>query len=440
MGETRSEPSLLSGAVTRPESARPFETGGEAQGHYVIRAGLIATIGLNIRAFFRGQLAYLQQHGFHFTVITSDPTPENIELPDGANYLSVPLTRSITPWTDLRSIWKLWRILVRRRLDMVQYTTPKGALLASIAAVLARVPIRIYLFWGVYYSTQTGIKRQFFKLLEKLTCRLSTHVLFDGHGIRTFALAEGLSSESQSSVIGHGSDNGVDLEYFDRESWVSEARDVRIRWSIPPEAVVIGAVMRLVGDKGINELVEGFRRLTEHDRQIWLLLVGPLEDKHAPRHDVLSIMRRHPRIVLAGLQTDVRPYYAAMDLFVLPTYREGFSAVTLEAAAMTLPVITTDAIGAAETILDGRTGLVVPARSVGPLADAMRRLVENPDLRHAMGRAGRRFVQEHFEQRVFWEQLRRHREELLIASGRFVRHNGRLVPQTDSRRQPSGVC
>ncbi|MFH0983852.1 MAG: glycosyltransferase family 4 protein, partial [Planctomycetota bacterium] len=395
---------------------------------------MITCSPVGVRAFFQGQFAYLQEQGFQFTVVCPEATRPSLLLPDATAYVAVALNRTITPWSDLRALWRVWGMFRRGRFDLVQYTTPKGALVGSLAAFAARVPVRLYLAWGIYYVGQTGLKRALFKILDRLICRLSTHVTFDGFGIRQFALHEGLCSPQKSSVVGQGSDNGIDLTLFDPERWREAGRTLRRQYGIPDDALVIGSVMRLVGDKGINELVVAFESVAAERPNVRLLLVGCEEEKDRPRPETRERLANDPRIIITGIQDNIFPYYTAMDLFALPTYREGFSAVTLEAAAMALPVVTTAVIGAGESIVDGRTGFAVPAKSVTPLADALARLLEDPQLRQVMGQAGRRWIAEKFEQRKFWEAVRRHREDLLVRSGRFALENGRLVRHRRSHR------
>jgi glycosyltransferase involved in cell wall biosynthesis len=391
------------------------------------KACLISTVKINIRSFFKGQFAYLQERGFSFTVISNEPTRDGMELPEDTNYISIPITRSITPITDLKSIFKLVRIFRREKFDLVQYTTPKGAILGSIAAFIAKIPIRLYLMWGIYYVGQNGVKRELFKFLDSMACRLSTHITFDGFGIRKFAIEEQLCTEENSSVVGRGGDNGIDLSIFDPEKWKEEGNGIRESLGIPSNGVVIGTVMRMVGDKGINELVTAFDKIAANNDNVYLLLVGPEEEKDPPRPETLEKMKNNPKIKAVGLQTNVLPFYAAMDIFALPTYREGFSAVTLEAQAMELPVVTTDAIGAGETILDNETGFVVPVRKVDELSFALSKLVIIKYLRTKIGQAGRKYIQENFEQKNFWKAILDHRLGLLRKSGLFEEIDGKLV-------------
>ncbi len=378
-----------------------------------IRACHISSVGMNVKYFFRGQFAYLAQRGFGYTVITSEPTRDWLELPDSTEYISIPITRSISPLTDLCSCWKMFRLFRQRKYDFVQYTTPKGALLGSIAAFLARVPVRLYLLWGIYYVGQKGLRRHFFKFLERLSCRLSTHVNFDGFQLRQFAIDEGLARYDNSSVIGEGSDNGIDIAMFDPERWREAGQETRKQWNIPADALVIGSIMRLAGDKGINELATAFDRVSHGNDKVYLLIAGPQEERDRPRAEAERILRTHPRVRLVGSQDNVLPYYAAMDIFCLPTYREGFSAVDLEAQAMAVPVVTTKAIGASEVIVDGLTGVAVPVKDIRALTMALTRLLNDAGLRHRMGQAGRARILEKFEQSVFWAAVVRQRLSLL---------------------------
>lgn len=392
------------------------------QAGQVIKACHISCVGSNVQAFFRGQFDYLQKQGFAFTVITSEPTRDGLGLPDETAYHSIPLTRSITPFTDIRSIWRLYRIFRRNKFDLVQYTTPKGALLGSIAAWLARAPVRLYLMWGIYYVGQSGLKRWLFRFLDRLACRLSTHIAFDGSDTRLFAIADKLCRGDQSTVVGHGSANGIDLNKFNPDRLTQSGLEVRQQWAIPQNAKVIGSVMRLVGDKGVNELVSAFDLICQNHPEVYLLLVGPEEEKDKPLSETIERMRDNPRIITVGQQTEIAAYYAAMDCFALPTYREGFGVVNLEAAAMRLPVVTTDAIGARGSIIDDQTGILVQPKNVKELTEALVRLLDDTELSWTMGHAGRKWVEENFEQGKLWKDILQHRQQLLIDGGRIRRH------------------
>jgi len=383
---------------------------------YKIKACHISSIGFNIRAFFKGQFDFLRNHGWDYTVVTSEPSREGLGLPDDCEYVSIPVTRRFTPIIDLIAIYRLYRLFHKGAYDLVQYTTLKGSILGSIAAFFAKIPVRLYLMRGAYYMGQSGLKRKLFKMLDTLICRLSTHIEFDGFQIRKFAINEGLCRMQKTSVIGEGSDNGVDTILFNKDRHLEEGRSIRSRYGIGEKAVVIGSVMRIVTDKGINELVDAFTGIYLKDNNVFLLLVGREEEKNAPRKDIIEKIRSHSQIISVGQQDNVAPYYAAMDIFSLPTYREGFSAVNLEAAAMQLPVVTTDIIGARDSIVDGVTGMVVSARDSGQLKTAILRLVNNSDLRKNMGISGRKWVEEKFEQQKFWRELLKEREELILST------------------------
>jgi glycosyltransferase involved in cell wall biosynthesis len=203
------------------------------------------------------------------------------------------------------------------------------------------------------------------------------------------------------------------MTYFDPAKAFEAGRAVRRQWKIPEDAVVIGNAGRLTRDKGIAELVSAFDSLAQRRPDCYLLLVGPDDARSPLPTEISTRIARHDRIRAVGRQSDMPAFYAAMDIFVLPSYREGFGVVNLEAAAMELPVVTTDTTGVRESIEDEVTGLLVPVARVPELEAAMERLAADPELRRRLGRAGRQRVQDLFEQGKFWDALYRHRRALL---------------------------
>ncbi len=378
-----------------------------------VRVCVAATIALTVEVFYRGQFDHLFAKGFRFTVLTGPDGWHEVPLPPHVRQVVMPLRWSMSPLQDLLAVWKMVWFFRRNRFDLVQYCTPKAALLVSLAAFLAGVPQRLYLMWGIYYVAQSGWRRRIFKSMEKLACRLSTHISPDSQSNREFAAREGLFPLSKSSVVGSGSANGIDLRRFDPSALADGRRRIRQEWDIPDGAFVFGSVMRLIRDKGVNELVKAFDLISRNVESAYLLLVGSQEGSSHLDQETQAILASNTRIRRTGRQADVAPYYTAMDLFVLPTYREGFGVVNLEAAAMCLPVITTDTDGVRESIEPGVTGLLVPVRAVEPLRQAMLTLMSDPQRRADMGRAGRRRVQEKFEQSIFWHALELHRRQLL---------------------------
>lgn len=376
---------------------------------------ILTTVGLSVKSFYRGQLAALRDAGFEVTVVCAEEARLREALPDGVRFVPVGFSRVISPLADAAALWRLVRLFRRERFDMVQYSTPKASLLGAIAAWAARVPVRIYILWGLYYVGQQGFKYTLFKGFERLICRLSHRILPIAREMVDFALAEGLGRREQYEVMLNGSACGVDVEVFDPATWAPQRNVIRNQHHLPEQAVVIGTVARLTGDKGINELVQAFERLSAEVAGVYLLLVGTQEEKDRLSSESEYIIRNNPRVRLAGWQDNPLPYYAAMDVFVLPTYREGFGEVNLEAQAMGLPVVSTDVIGPRESVEDGVTGFLVPAKSVEGVYEAMRKLAADKELRRQMGQKGRERVLAKFDRRAMIAAVVEHRLSLLKA-------------------------
>ncbi len=384
----------------------------------MIRLCIVVTIPETINAFWGKQLNFLQKNGYEITLVAAEPSNDRENafiqnLPAGIRYETVAMTRVVKPWQDLKAFLRIYRILKKGRFDIVQYVTPKASLLGSLAARLAGVPVRLYLMWGLYYVTQTGFRKFMFKTFEKITCRCSTAIAPDSKGNCKFAVEEGLCKADKISVVGQGSANGVDVDVFDPEKLKDTGRNIRKQLNIPDAAIVFGCVAAIVGDKGINELIEAFVEISKSNRDAYLLYVGQTAEKDPIKEANLKILSNHEKIIALGWQREPQNYMAAMDVFVLPTYREGFGVVNIEASAMALSVISTDVPGPRESIVDGRTGLLVPARTVEPLILAMQKLLDDRDLACELGRAGRQRVMENYEQKMLWNKILEHRKSLL---------------------------
>lgn len=388
----------------------------------MVKLCIMTTVPGTIQAFVGPvQIEYLQQNGFDVTVLTSskDPCGLPLSVPKGVAYEVVPMTRTITPWQDIKALIKVYLILKKGRFDIIQYATPKASLLGSIAGWMAGIPVRLYLMWGLYYITQNGFKRTIFKTIEKIVCRLSTVIAPDSKGNCKLAVQEGLCKADKISVVGHGSANGVDTIRFDPDHLTQTGKNIRANLNIPEKATVLGCVAPIVRDKGINELIEAFTRIAQLYPDVYLLYVGQVSEKDPVKDSTLRTMDNHKKIIHLGWQTEPEKYMAAMDIFVLPTYREGFGAVNVEASAMRLPVISTDVPGPQESIVNGETGLLVPAKTVAPLVEAIQRLLDNPGFAKQLGTAGRHRIQELYEQKKLWKTIVEHRRKLLIQSGCF---------------------
>lgn len=372
------------------------------------KIAVLATISDTIKAFYEGQFECFIQAGINTTVICADDPDLRNWLPVETLFIPVDLTRVINPLKDLKVICRLLKIFYKEEFDLVQYSTPKAALLASVASFLARVPARVYLLWGLYYQGQSGIKRTILKLVERITCLLSTHILPNSYEMVDVAEQDGIVRRSKCEVILNGSACGVDLEELNPDNYKHCRETIRNELKIPQDAVVIGVFSRLTGDKGINEIVAAFRQITQQLNNVFLLVIGNQEVKDWLKPETEEVLRTHPKIRALGRQETLLPYYAAIDIFCLPSYREGFPQSPLEAQAMELPVVATDIMGNREAVVNNQTGLLVKPRSSETLIEPLQNLIFNPELRKQMGRKGKERVKQKFDRKDVFRAVVEH--------------------------------
>jgi glycosyltransferase involved in cell wall biosynthesis len=364
----------------------------------------ITTIPLTQWMFLRGQSAYLKSQGFELYSITSPgELLDKLVERDEVIAIPVPISRQISPLSDLVSLLRLYAAIRRIKPDIVHLSTPKAALLGSIAAWAARVPTRLFFIRGFLTTGATGSMRQLLRFLETLTARLCQHHLCVSPSLLTFARAEGILKPGQGAVAGNGMSNGIDTSRFDPETVSDPPAEIATLRGQP----VIGFVGRLVRDKGIEELAAAWAELREAFPRAHLLLVGPWETRDAIDPAIRARLESDPRVHLPGFvaNADLPAYYGMMSLFVYPSHREGFPNAPMEAAAMGLPVITTDALGCIDAVEDGVTGKVVPVGDTTALTAAIRAALSDPVKGQAQGRAGREWVERLFRQEVLWEAL-----------------------------------
>jgi glycosyltransferase involved in cell wall biosynthesis len=371
-----------------------------------VRLVHVTTAGLAL-GFLRGQVRYMKSRGLDVLAVSSPGDGvAAFQETEGVLVHPIPMLRRIAPSRDLVALARLFRYLRAVRPQIVHAHTPKGGLLGTTAAWLARVPVRIYHIRGLRFMTATGGRRALLRLTEKVSCTLAHHVLCVSPSVRDVAVQEGICSSRKLVVLGNGSGNGVDAaKRFDPARWTSVRAATRIAHGIPADALVVGFVGRVVRDKGITELVQSWQQLREQYCTLHLLLVGPFEPEDPLPDSVNEVLRSDGRIHLAGPQVDPAPFYAAMDLVVLPTYREGFPNVPLEAAAMALPVVATRIAGCIDAIRDGVTGTLVRPRDPVALADAIGAYLRQPELRDRHGRAGRHWVLNAFRPEAIWNAV-----------------------------------
>lgn len=357
--------------------------------------------------FLRGQTAYMRERGVELSFVSS-PGPELDEFgaAEGAPVRGVPMERRITPLKDLVALARLYRHFRETEPDIVHAHTPKGGLLGTIAATLARVPRRIYHMRGLPLMGATGAKRVLLTITERVSCTLATDVLCVSHSLREKAIELRLVRADRITVLGAGSGQGVDTDRFDPARFTPEDRAaIRARIGVPADALVYGFVGRIVRDKGIHELAEAWAQVRGQLPHAYLVVVGPFEEGDPIDPAVKRALEADERVRLLGPRKDTPPLYAAMDVVVLPSYREGFPNVPLEAASMERPVIVTRVAGCIDAVEHEATGLVVEPRSSASLARAMERYATSAELRLEHGRRGRARVQREFRRERLWSGL-----------------------------------
>jgi len=367
--------------------------------------------------FLRGQPRYMRERGYRLTVVTAPgPALDAFAVRESVDAHAVTMTRRISPRADAESLTRLVMLLRRLRPDIVHAHTPKGGLLGMTAAVAAGVSRRIYHMRGLPLVTAHGVSRVLLTASERTSCALASEVLAVSHSLRGVALSSRLCAPSKIRVLAGGSGNGVDTDRFDLARLGDEARAaMRARHGIPEDAVVIGFVGRLVKDKGVVELMAAFEALARTRPALHLLVGGIYEERDPVPPETRSALKKHPRVHLLGFVDDTPPVYAAIDVLALPTYREGFPNVPLEAAAMRRPVVATRVPGCVDAVEDGVTGTLVPAGDAEALAGALGRYVDDADLREAHGRAGRTRVETSFRRERIWEALAGVYDELITS-------------------------
>ena len=349
-----------------------------------------STVPGSLETFCKGLLKELQGEGYEVVAVSApgDALSE-IREREGVRTVEVPMERRISPLKDLRSLWRMIRVFRKEKPDMVHSITPKAGLLSMIAGKICRVPVRIHTFTGLRFPTEVGFKKRLLKFTDALTCIFATHIFAEGQGVKNDLIANHITKKNVQ-ILGNGSINGVDTELFDP---VIPELNERARGLVDDSVFSFIFVGRLVGDKGLNELVEAFALLNKENPKTRLLLLGEKEEElDQLKKETWAEIETNPAINYLGFNLDVRPYLCAADCLVLPSYREGFPNVVLEASSMELACIVTDINGSNEIVVNGETGLIVQPRSVDELRQAMISLAIDKQKTKKMGMEARRRI------------------------------------------------
>ncbi|MDF2476037.1 MAG: glycosyl transferase group 1 [Sphingobacterium sp.] len=373
--------------------------------HTIIR---ITTVPISLRVLLKGQLRYMSKY-FEIKAVSSPSSELDLVAEiEGIKVSSVKMSREITPIKDIRSLWNMYRLLRRNKPMIVHTHTPKAGVIGMIASLLAGIPIRMHTVAGLPLMEARGVKRIILNLVEKITYRCATHVYPNSRGLFDFILENKFVNLDKLKVIGNGSSNGINTEFFNPDAVTQVVRDeLNARLGIRKVDFVFIFVGRIVGDKGINELITAFLKIQDNSEfNAKLLLVGELESDLDPLSvETLKEIENNNSIISVGFQRDVRPYFAISDVLVFPSYREGFPNVVMQAGAMGLASIVSDINGCNEIIIEGTNGLIVPPKSSLALAQAMKKVILRKDLLYLLKQNARPMIIARYEQNIVWEEI-----------------------------------
>ena len=380
----------------------------------------ITTVPLSLNVLLKGQLRFMASNGFDVKGVSSEGEElKEVHENEGIAVEAITMSRKITPFQDLKSLWEMWNFLRKEKPQIVHTHTPKAGIIGMLAARLAGVPHRLHTVAGLPLMEATGTKRKILNFVEKLTYSSATRVYPNSKGLYDFILQNNFTQSNKLKIIANGSSNGIDTVFFSPDQ-VTETERVTLRekLNIQPDDFVFVFVGRIVSDKGINELIKAFSELQAVENNeptgIKLLLVGGLENDLDPLNsETLAEINQNKDIISVGFQQDVRSFFAIADALVFPSYREGFPNVVMQAGAMGLPSIVSDINGCNEIIIEGENGLIIPPKNVEKLKEKMLTLAKDKNLYTKLKGNSRRMIENRYEQSVVWNALLEEYEGLL---------------------------
>lgn len=365
----------------------------------------ITTVPISLNILLKGQLKYMREQGYE-VIAASAAGSEVAEIcnREGVTHFKIDFTRTLSPLKDLKALWQLIRLMQKEKPDIVHTHTPKAGLLGMMAAKITGVKHRMHTVAGMPLMQASGLTKSILRFTEKITYFCAQTVYPNSYRLEEYMVKEFPAYKRKFKIIGEGSSNGINTAYFSGDQISGDQQEkLRLKHGLPNDALVFVFVGRIVEDKGIHELVEAFLALSG---TAYLLLVGPFEDEREPVNaEVREAIATNPQIIHVGFQKDIRPFLALADVFVFPSYREGFPNVVLQAAAMELPSIVSDINGCNEIITHHENGLIVPVKEADQLKSAMEKLMDNPQKRRALAAKARPSILEKYDQQKVWEAI-----------------------------------
>ena len=370
----------------------------------------VSTIPMSLNLLLKGQLKFLNQD-FEVTAISgAGKDLEIVKNREDVKIHTIEMQRQISPFQDLKSLFLLYRYLKKEKPDIVHSITPKAGLLTMLAGKMAGVPIRMHTFTGLIFPNKKGIMKRVLIVMDQLLCWAATHVYPEGNGVKNDLIKYKITKKPLK-IIANGNVNGIDTEEYNPELF-SEVnhKTLRQKLKISPEDFVFVFVGRLVIDKGLKELLGAFSTVSKEFPNAKLVLVGPKENTP---NNIFSEIQNNKNIIAVGYQEDVMPYFGMADVFVLPSYREGFPNTVLQAGAMNLPSIVTDVSGSNEIIQQHKNGIIIPPKNQKELEKAMAKLLTNSGFLLSLKSNTRNRIIQLFDKNLVWKELKEEYVRLL---------------------------
>lgn len=368
----------------------------------------ILTVPVTVRAFFIPQLKYLSENGFDVSVICSSDNSLQSELGEKIHFIPVDMPRGLSIFKSISVIRKLIKIFKQESFNFIQYSTPNAALYGAIAAKICRVKIRNYHLMGFRYLGAKGILKVILKLLEKITCRLSSSIECVSKSNLELGVEEGIFAKNKATVVWNGSTGGIDLDRFSIENRTEWRNEIRNKLGYSKNDFIYGFVGRITKDKGIDELLEAFLNSAHNAK---LLMVGEFENEQKLNQELLSNAKSNNQIKFVGAVNDVEKYFAAIDMLVLPSYREGFGNVVIESAAMGTPAIVSDIPGPRDAVIPNKTAILVPPNNTMALENIFSTV--SKETIKSLGKEAADFSKNNFDQNILNKYILERKNYLL---------------------------
>lgn len=377
----------------------------------------VFTLATTAESFFDGQFAYLSEAGYDLHLVASTEPSQDFCERNKVTFHKIDVARRVDINADMNAIYELCKLIKQEKFDAVFGHTPKGALVAMCAAWLSGVKFRVYYRHGLIYTTTTGIKRKIFKTVEQLTALLATNIVNVSPSLSKLAVKDHLNGKRKQTVIGSGTCGGIDAINVFNPQYLSSETQAKLRKVVVGDCdFVVGFCGRLCKDKGISELIDGFKLFQSNHPEIKseLLLIGPYDERDIIANETKLEIESNPDIIVTGRQDKsmLPSLYAFMDVFVFPSYREGFGMCVIEASAMEVPVLVSKSHGCIDSIRENVTGRYIDI-SAQSIANGLEDLIDN-ELRTKLGTGGRKFVVDNFDHKVIWPLIEDYYESLLF--------------------------